>query len=398
MEYRFSKRIENIKPSAIREIFKYASDPRVVSLSAGNPSPDAFESEAIASICKSIFESRPIDALQYSVTEGYTPLREHMLGYMKQNHATGRDFDDILIMSGAQQIMEISAKILCNEGDYIICENPSFVGSLNSFRSIGTKLKGVGIENDGINIKELESALDKTPNVRIIYTIPNFQNPSGVTMSLEKRKALYELARKHDVMIIEDNPYGDLRYKGESIQNIKSFDDDGRVIYAGTFSKVIAPGLRVGYTIAPFEIAKKMVVAKQGEDVHSNILAQMICHEFLTKCGFDEKLLRLRHLYGKKAESAEKLLDKYVVPSGITYSSVEGGLFIWCRLPKNVDMLEFCSLAVREHGVAIVPGSAFMVDENDPCDYFRINFTAPSDERLEEGIKRLGDFALSYIP
>jgi len=397
MEYRFSKRIDKLKPSAIREIFKYASDPQVVSLSAGNPSPDAFACEKIAEICKDIFTNRPIDALQYSVTEGYAPLRDYMLDYMKKNHNIGRDFDDILITSGGQQVMELSTKVLCDEGDYIICEDPSFIGSLNSFRSIGVKLRGVEVKPDGMSIIGLEKALAETPNVRIIYTIPNFQNPSGVTMSFEKRKALYELARSYNVMIIEDNPYGDLRYKGENIPNIKSFDEDGRVIYGGSFSKVIAPGLRVGYTVVPEPVMKKMVVAKQGEDVHSNILAQMICYEFMTKYDFKENLANLRSLYSKKAELAETLLDKFVVPSGITYNHIDGGLFIWCRLPKGVDMLEFCSLAVKEHKVAVVPGTAFLADENGSSDCFRINFTTPSDEKLEEGIKRLGSFASLYI-
>lgn len=320
-----------------------------------------------------------------------------MLGYMKQKHNIGRAFDDILITSGGQQIMELSAKVLCDEGDYVICENPSFIGSLNSFRSIGVKLKGVDVEPDGISVCGLETALKETPNVRFIYTIPNFQNPSGVTMSLEKRKAVYELAQKYNVMIIEDNPYGDLRYKGDDIPNIKSFDEDGRVIYGGSFSKVIAPGLRVGYTVVPQQVMKKMVVAKQGEDVHTNILAQMICFDFITKYDFEENLANLRRLYSKKAELAERLLDEYVVPCGITYNHISGGLFIWCRLPENVDMLKFCSLAVREHKVAVVPGTAFLADENGSSNCFRINFTTPSDEKLEEGIKRLGAFASGYI-
>ncbi len=214
MEYVFSKRIDKLKPSAIREIFKYAADPQVVSLSAGNPSPDAFASDKIAAVCADIFAEKPIDALQYSVTEGYPPLRNYMKSYMKENHNIGRDFDDILITSGAQQIMEMAAKVLCNEGDSIICEDPSFIGSLNCFRSLGAKLTGVELESDGISIEKLEKALTSTKNVKFIYTIPNFQNPSGITMSLKKRHALYDLARKYNVLIIEDNPYGDLRYKG----------------------------------------------------------------------------------------------------------------------------------------------------------------------------------------
>ena len=393
MQYHFSDRISTLKPSAIREIFKYAADPEVVSLSAGNPAPDAFAAKQIGEIAADIFATHPIDALQYSVTEGYPKLRAFMRDYMKTRHNIGRAFDDVLITSGAQQIMEMCAKVLCNEGDYVIAEDPSFIGSLNCFRSLGAQLKGVPIEPDGMCIEALADALENTPNVRFIYTIPNFQNPSGVTMSLEKRHALYDLAKKYGVLIVEDNPYGDLRYSGENLPNIKSFDEDGIVIYSGSFSKVIAPGLRVGYTVAPSEIMKKMVVAKQGEDVHTNILAQMICYEFMTRYDFDENLAFLRRLYSRKAQFAMDLLDKYVVPQGITYLPIQGGLFLWCTLPDGVDMADFCKRAVVEHKVAIVPGTAFLCDEKGSSQCFRINFTTPSDEKLEEGIKRLGAFA-----
>ncbi|MBR5619838.1 MAG: PLP-dependent aminotransferase family protein [Clostridia bacterium] len=393
MQYHFSDRISTLKPSAIREIFKYAADPEVVSLSAGNPAPDAFAAKQIGEIAADIFATHPIDALQYSVTEGYPKLRAFMRDYMKTRHNIGRAFDDVLITSGAQQIMEMCAKVLCNEGDYVIAEDPSFIGSLNCFRSLGAQLKGVPIEPDGMCIEALADALENTPNVRFIYTIPNFQNPSGVTMSHEKRHALYDLAKKYGVLIVEDNPYGDLRYSGENLPNIKSFDEDGIVIYSGSFSKVIAPGLRVGYTVAPSEIMKKMVVAKQGEDVHTNILAQMICYEFMTRYDFDENLAFLRRLYSRKAQFAMDLLDKYVVPTGITYLPIQGGLFLWCTLPDGVDMADFCKRAVVEHKVAIVPGTAFLCDEKGSSQCFRINFTTPSDEKLEEGIKRLGAFA-----
>lgn len=393
MQYHFSDRISTLKPSAIREIFKYAADPSVVSLSAGNPAPDAFATKQIGEICADIFNTHPIDALQYSVTEGYPKLRDFIRDYMKTRHNIGRDFDDVLVTSGAQQIMELCAKVLCNEGDTVIAEDPSFIGSLNCFRSLGAKLKGVPIEPDGMDISALAEALEHTPNVRFIYTIPNFQNPSGVTMSLEKRHALYDLAKKHGVMIVEDNPYGDLRYEGENLPNIKSFDEEGIVIYSGSFSKVIAPGLRVGYTVAPAEVMKKMVVAKQGEDVHTNILAQMICYEFMTRFDFDENLAFLRKLYSRKAKYAMELLDKYVVPHGISFLPIQGGLFLWCTLPDSVDMPDFCKRAVLEHKVAIVPGTAFLCDEKGSSQCFRINFTTPSDEKLEEGIKRLGAFA-----
>ena len=231
MEYKFSDRVSNLKPSAIREIFKYAADPTVVSLSAGNPSPDAFPAKEIEEISARLLSENPIAVLQYSVTEGYTPLRQHMAEYMRREHNTGSDSDDILITTGAQQIMDLCTKALVNEGDSVICEAPSFIGSLNTFRAYNAKLVGVTVEPDGMSIEELEQKLKDTPNAKFIYTIPNFQNPSGVTMSLEKRKKVYELAKKYGVLILEDNPYGDLRYSGESLPNIKSFDTDGIVVF-----------------------------------------------------------------------------------------------------------------------------------------------------------------------
>ncbi len=395
MKYKFSDRVSNLKPSAIREIFKYAADPEVISLSAGNPSPEAFPAEAIAKISADVLKNNPISVLQYSVSEGYTPLRNHLMDYMKKEHNTGRDFDDIIITTGAQQIMDLCSKSIVNEGDVVICEAPSFIGSLNTFRSYNAKLVGVKVETDGMSMEDLENALKANPNAKFIYTIPNFQNPSGVTMSIEKRRKMYELAKKYGVLIIEDNPYGDLRYSGEYVPNIKSFDEDGIVIYAGSFSKVISPGMRVAYCICPKPIFQKLVVCKQGNDVHTNIWSQYVCDEFITKYDFNEHLETLRKIYAKKAEYCMSLLDKYCAPA-ITYNKIDGGLFIWCDLHESIDMPDFCKNAVQNK-VCVVPGNAFLTDETEKCQSFRINFSTPTDEQLEKGIKILGKLANSLI-
>lgn len=395
MEYKFSDRVSNLKPSAIREIFKYAADPEVVSLSAGNPSPDAFPAKAIEEISAKVLAEDPIRVLQYSVSEGYTPLRQHLMEYMQKEHNTGSENDDILITTGAQQIMDLCTKALVNEGETVIVEAPSFIGSLNTFRSYNAKLVGVTVEPDGMNTDELEEKLKANPNTKFIYTIPNFQNPSGVTMSLEKRKKVYELAKKYGVLIIEDNPYGDLRYSGEYVPNIKSFDTEGIVIYAGSMSKVISPGIRVAYCICPKPIFQKLVVCKQGNDVHTNIWAQYICDEFITKCDFNAHLAMLRNIYTKKAQFCMDLLDKYCTPA-ITYNKIDGGLFIWCDLDKRIDMPQFCKEAVLKK-VCVVPGNAFLTDENEECHSFRINFSTPTDEQLEKGIKILGKLANEKI-
>lgn len=389
MEYSFSDRVNSLKPSAIREIFKYAADPAVVSLSAGNPAPDAFPAKEIAEISADLLSRRPVDALQYGLTEGYTPLRDYLKKYMKDKYGIGSENDRLIITSGAQQVMDLAAKSLCNEGDVVICEAPSFIGSLNSFRSYNARLVGVPVESDGINTEILEEKLKTEKNVRFIYVIPNFQNPSGVTMSLEKRKKVYSLAKKYGVMILEDNPYGELRYFGENVPAIKSLDTDGIVMYAGSFSKVISPGMRVGWCVAPNPVIQKMVVCKQGQDVHTNMWSQIVIHEYVTKYDFEEHLNYLRELYRKKARFMMDLLDKHLAPY-ITYDKIDGGLFIMCKLPDNINMLDFCKEAVKRK-VCVVPGNAFLTDETEECHTFRVNFSTPTDQQLEKGVKILGE-------
>lgn len=385
MEYQFANRILKLQPSAIREILKFTSQPGIISFAAGNPAPDAFPVADIQKISAKIFETHPIDALQYSITEGYPALRDYLTGYMKEHESIGREFDNLIITSGANQVMELTAKVFCNEGDTVICESPSFIGSLNAFRSYGLKLCGVPVEADGMNLNLLEDALKTEKNVRFIYTIPNFQNPSGVTMSLEKRKKLYELAKRYGVMILEDNPYGDTRFAGESIPTIKSMDDAGIVIYAGSLSKVIAAGLRVGYAIAPAPVIAKMIVCKQVCDVHTNIWAQLVAYEYMSTRNFAGHLDDIKKIYKRKAELMMRLIDQHLVPHGIRYNKVEGGLFIWVQLPDGVGMTRFCKDAVQS-GVAVVPGNAFLMDESEACSHIRLNFSTPTDEQMEKGM------------
>lgn len=396
MDYRFSNKVLALKPNAIREILKSASDPDVISLSAGNPAPDAFPVDAIREISERILRENPIGVLQYGVSEGYTPLRDTLKAYLKEKHGVGTDDDELIVVSGAQQVMDLAAKSFLNEGDVLVCEAPSFVGALNTFRSYNTELVGVTVKPDGMDMEELEKVLDANPDAKMIYTIPNFQNPSGVTMSLEKRKKLYELALAHNCLIIEDNPYGDLRYYGEDVPSIKSFDTEGIVIYSGSFSKVISPGIRVGFMCAPKAAMAKMIICKQGQDVHTSMWSQMICNEFMTKYDYEGHLAFLRDLYRKKADLCMNLLDEYVVPNGITYNKIEGGLFIWCDLPASVDMLDFCK-KLTERKVCVVPGNAFLTDGDKECHSFRINFSTPTDEDLTEGIKEIGKLAKEII-
>jgi 2-aminoadipate transaminase len=386
MNYSFSDKVKDLKASAIREILKFTSVPGVISFAAGNPAPEAFPTEKIAEISAELLRDDPILAMQYSITEGYTPLREYLKNWMESRKCFNPETDDLIITSGAQQANELSCKVLLNEGDTLICESPSFIGSLNAFRSYKVNLVGVELENDGINLEKLEQTLKSEKNVKLLYLIPNFQNPTGGTMSLEKRKAVYELACKYDFIILEDNPYGDLRFAGEHIPSIKSMDTEGRVIYSGTFSKILSPGFRTGYVSAPSEIIQKIVVCKQVSDVHSNIWAQVVTHRFMNSVNLDEHFAKLADIYREKCNLMCSYIDNGFSKK-ITYQKPEGGLFIWCTLPDGYDMPEFCTRAVRDYKIAVVPGNAFSINETDKTTSFRLNFSTPTNQQICDGME-----------
>ncbi|MDR1673840.1 MAG: PLP-dependent aminotransferase family protein [Oscillospiraceae bacterium] len=389
MAYKFADRMSGLKASAIREILKFSAFPDVIPFAAGNPAPEAFPIEEVRRISAEIMENEPILALQYNITEGYTPLRDLLKKRMQTQNCFNADTDELIVTSGAQQVMELACKVLCNENDTVICESPSFIGSLNAFRSLKVNLAGVPLENDGIDINLLEDTLKREKNVKALYIIPNFQNPTGLTMSLEKRKAVYELAVKYDILIIEDDPYREIRFGTRELPSVKSFDRDSRVIYAGSFSKILSPGLRVGYVSAPKEVIQKMTVCKQVADVHTNIWAQAVCERFTATADLDRHFNALRNIYRKKSSFMLELADKHFSPS-VKYTKPEGGMFVWVTLPDSTDMLAFCRKAVEEYKVAAVPGTAFTVKETDNCNSFRINFSTPTDEQIEKGMTVLG--------
>ena len=395
MNYKFSDRISSLAPSAIREILKATSDPSVIPFAAGNPDVDAFPIEEVKKISKRIFDEMPVTALQYGITEGYAPLRETVKNYVKNSKNIGRDFDSVIITSGATQIMDLTTKVFCNFGDTVICETPSFIGSLNCFRSYGCKLKGVPVEADGMNTDILEEKLRTSDSVRFIYTLPNFQNPSGATMSLEKRKKVYELAKKYNVMILEDNPYGDLRVAGSDIPTIKSMDDDGIVIYAGSFSKVLAPGIRVGYIVAPSEVVAKMTVGKQAADTHSTMFSQILVDEWMKTTDLEAHIEKIRGIYRRKLNLMCDLIDEKL-GDFVSYVRPQGGLFVWCELPEKIDMLEFVKRCV-DNKLAVVPGTAFTVEEGEKTNCFRMNFSTPTDEKIVEGMDILEKVKQSYV-
>ena len=389
MNYQFSEKVSHLQASAIREILKFTSEPGVISFAAGNPAPEAFPVETVREIASELFQNDPISVLQYGITEGYLPLRNLMKERMKAQGNFKEDSEELIITSGAQQVMELACKSMCNPGDTLICEAPSFIGSLNAFKSYNVNLVGVPLDDEGMNPELLEKALKENPNTKLIYLILNFQNPTGKTTTLKRRKELYALAQKYNTIIIEDNPYGDLRFAGEDVPSIKSMDTDGRVIYAGSFSKVLAPGIRVGFGIAPKEIISKMVVCKQVSDVQTNNFGQMLAYQFMQKVDFDAHLAGLRKIYKQKAERMLSGIEKHF-SKNVAYTRPEGGLFLWCTLPEGSDMTGFCTKAVQEYKIAVVPGNAFMVSEQDITYSFRMNYSTPTDEAIDKGVEILG--------
>ena len=389
MEFKISNRMSKIKGSAIREIFKALADPEVISMAGGNPAPELFPNKEMAKIAEDVLTNNPVLALQYGITEGYQPLRELVKDLLAERENICEDFNDTIIVSGGQQGADLAIKCLVNEGDVVIVEEPSFIGVLNAFRSYGAKLVGVPVKEDGMDIDALKKAIAENDNVKMIYTIPTFQNPSGITMSVEKRKALYETAKENNIVILEDNPYGELVFKGEKNPTIKSMDKDGIVIYMGSFSKIIAPGLRVGYVCAHKDIVSKMVVAKQVSDVHTPVLTQILAYEYIRQYGLDKHISEIRALYKHKCQTMLDAIDKYF-PAGVTHTVPNGGLFIWCDLNGEYDMNEISKICTARK-VACVPGSTFMTDIDKPCSAFRLNYSTVTDEKIVQGIKILGE-------
>lgn len=394
MSYRLSDKFANLKPSAVREILKVTSEPGMIAFAGGSPDTAAFPCKEVEKLTAEILREDPVSALVYGVSEGYEPLRETVKKWLKRRENVGTDDDVVIITAGGTQVMDITTRILASEGDTVICEEPSFIGSLNCFRSHGCKLAGVPIDSDGMNMQALARVIHENTGAKFIYTIPNFQNPGGTTMSFEKRKEMYRLALENDLVILEDNPYGNLRVAGEDVPPIKSFDTEGIVFYAGSFSKILAPGIRVAYAVIPKKAAAAFTIGKQVSDVHTGVLNQMIVSRWFDECDVDRHIENIRKIYRRKLNLMCDCLDKYC-GGFITYVRPEGGLFIWAKLPDDVDMLEYVN-ALLERKVAVVPGSAFMTDDTAPCSYIRLNFSTPSDDDIVEGVKIMGEVAAQF--
>lgn len=396
MKYTFSERIQEVKPSAIREILKViATTPGIISFATGSPSAESIPVDEIKAISESIYEKMPILSLQYNVTEGYQPLRNRTKDRLKNRFNIGTPSDDVIITTGGQQGLELTAKILCNQNDVVIVESLSFVSGINAFKSNGAHVIGIPMDDEGIELEALEASFRQNENVKLLYLIPTFQNPSGKTMSLQRRKDVYDLCVRYGVLILEDNPYGELRFTGEDIPTLKSMDTEGIVIYDGSYSKIISAGMRIGFVCANKNIIEKLVVAKQVGDCHSNIFFQIVVDQLFDSIDMDAHIRRISKIYSDKCALMLRLIEDHF-DHRIAFTKPEGGLFIWCTLPEGYDATKLAQFAVNR-GVAFVPGCSFMVNDSAPCPSFRLNYSTPSTEDIQKGIPLLAQIIDDFL-
>ncbi len=393
MSLSVSKNFAELKPSSIREILKSSNEPGMIPFSAGSPAVEAFPNDEVREIMKSFSHDDMTGAMVYGISEGYEPLRKDVANWLKKYNGLDCPGNSIIITSGGTQVMDLAVRVLMSQGDTIICEDPTFTGSLNCIRSHGCKIAGVPIESDGMSISELKRVVAENKNAKVIYTIPNFQNPGGTTMSLKKRQELYEVAAENSIAIIEDDPYGLLRVSGESLPTIKSMDTENIVVYASSFSKTLAPGLRVAYTLLPNEIAGAFTIAKQAADVHTGLLNQIIVSNWIHNYDIDAHLEKIKKIYSRKLNLMCSELDERC-SKFLSYVRPEGGLFIWAKLSEKIDMLEYVR-RLLDRKVAVVPGTSFLCDETKECNYIRLNFSTPCDDDIVKGVEIMAEVAES---
>ncbi len=383
---KFAKRMESLKASEIREILKLIENPEIISFAGGLPAPELFPVEEMKAVSKAVLEEDGEKALQYSSTEGYLPLREKIAKRMEEA-GVKTTADNILITNGSQQGLDLSGKVFLNKGDIVLCESPSYLGAINAFKSYSPGFVEIDTDDEGMDMEMLEKIIKETDNIKIIYVIPDFQNPSGRTWSIERRKRLVELANEYDLPIVEDNPYGELRFEGERPPSIKAYDTQGRVVYLGSFSKIFCPGLRLGWTLGEGEVLQKYIFVKQGTDLHTNTLTQREINKFMEIYSIDEHIEKIKKVYRKRRDVMMTAIRKHF-PKEVKYTYPQGGIFTWCELPEGMDAKEVFKKSIEEN-VAFVPGGSFYPNggrENT----FRLNYSMMSEENIQVGIRRLG--------
>ena len=387
MNYTFANRMDRLKGSAVRELMALTARPEVISFAGGMPAPELFPVEGVKEAACAVLDEMGRKALQYAPTEGYIPLREQIVKRMEERLHIKTDIDHVLVTSGSQQGLDFSARVFLNPGDVILVESPSYVGALNAFNACEPTYVEVPTDDYGMIPEELERILETTENVKLIYVIPDFQNPSGKTWSMKRREHFMELVNKYEIPVIEDNPYGDLRFEGEYLPSLKSMDTKDLVIFLGTLSKVFCPGLRIGWVCAPAEILAKYNFVKQGADLQVSSFDQMLASKFMDMYDLNEHVEKIKAVYKVRRDLMLKTMEE-TFPAGVTWTKPEGGLFTWVTLPEGVDAGKIAP-KLLEQNVAYVPGGAFYPYPGKE-NHFRLNYSNATEENLVEGIKRIG--------
>jgi len=393
-EYRYAHRIQKMGSSVIRELLKLTEQPDIISFAGGLPAPEVFPLNEFQQACNTVLAEHGPQALQYSTTEGYRPLRE-MIARHTARYSVEVSPDNILITSGSQQALDFIGRLFINRGDYVVVESPTYLGALQAWNAYGAQYITVPADENGMIVDKLEAALRIGP--KFIYILPNFQNPSGSTLSLERRRKLVQLADKYGVPIVEDDPYGQLRYEGEHLPSVVYLDSQfrgrnggtysGNVIYLSTFSKLLAPGLRLAWVIAPEQVIRKLVMAKQAADLHTATFNQMVAYE-VGKGGFlDEHVKVIRSIYKERRDVMLEMMDE-LFPPEVHWTHPQGGMFLWGILPQRMDAAQVLKVAI-EKKVAFVPGESFHATGGG-ANTMRINFSYASPATIREGVARLG--------
>ncbi|MBZ5548075.1 MAG: PLP-dependent aminotransferase family protein [Acidobacteriia bacterium] len=395
---RYAQRAKNLKSSAIRELLKITQNPDIISFAGGLPAPEVFPAERFREACDRVLEKQARLALQYGATEGYEPLRE-MIARHTSRYGVKAKPENVLLTSGSQQALDLIGKLMINPGDRVLVEAPTYLGALQAFNVYGAEYVSVPSDNDGLRSDLLEASLRLGP--KFMYVLPNFQNPGGTTLAEGRRHELVLLADRYGIPIIEDDPYGQLRYEGEHLTPLIVLDrenlrrDDGysigNVIYLSTFSKTLAPGLRLGWIVAPPEVISKLVQLKQGADLHTSTFVQMVAFEVARDNFLDEHIKLIRRVYGERRDVMLRAMEENFPPE-VTWTHPHGGLFLWVTLPEGMDCHQLFEAAIKEN-VAFVPGDSFYASNGHADEgrrHFRLNFSNASPEQIREGIRRLG--------
>jgi len=380
----FADRMSKVPRSFVREILKVTENPDIISFAGGLPNPISFPHKEIREAATVLLKDSSDEALQYSSTEGYKPLRNYIADRYS-GAGLNVEPDNILMINGSQQGLDLIGKVFLNRGDVMLIERPTYLAAIQAFGLYEPKFVSVPLLDDGVDLKVLKNRLNSL-NPKLFYSIPNFQNPTGITYSLKKREKIGEIFNHINTVFVEDNPYGEIRFIGKDLPPVKSYLENS--VLLGSFSKIVSPGIRLGWIVANNEIMKHLVTAKQASDLHSNFLTQMIVHRYLTGYDVDKHLKMIRKMYRIQRDCMVTMIKKYF-PSDVKYTEPEGGMFLWVTLPDEMSSMELFETAIDEN-VAFVPGEAFYSDDPEK-NTLRLNFSNSDEKKIEEGIKRLGN-------